>query len=79
MLDYPALPVAGDYESLARVMPEMKAVILAIRKSRTYKLLKGIKPAEKMKYLRNPVELWARAFAQYVAWRSGFSPQGRAR
>lgn len=73
MLDYRGLPVAGDYESRTRVTDEMKAVIRAIRQSPTYKRLGKLKPAKARKYFRSPIELWARAFAQWVAWRSGSS------
>ena len=74
MLRLPGAAGSGRLrESLARVTPEMKAVIKAIRKSRTYKLLGNLKPLERRRYFRNPTELWARAFAQYAAWRSGSS------
>ena len=51
----------------------MKAVIRAIRQSPTYKLLGSIRPRRQRSYWRHASELWARAYAQYIAWRSGSS------
>ena len=73
MLDYAALPGNGLYESEKRTTAEMKAVIKALRASPTYKLLGQIRPLKTRRYYRSSAELWARAYAQYVAWRSGSS------
>ena len=45
----------------------MQAVMQAIRQSKRYALLQGDP------YLTHEAELWARAYAQYIAWRSGSS------
>ena len=44
----------------------MQAVMQAIRQSKRYALLQQLGDA----YLTQPAELWARAYAQYIAWRS---------
>lgn len=55
-------------ESEAETTPEMRAVMAAIRRSPTYREIPitGGPPATSN-------EVWARAYAQYLAWRSGSS------
>ena len=57
-----------NWESAAQRTPEVRAVMQAIRKSKTYSLL----PDDDLHW-RYPWELWSRAYAQYIAWRSGSS------
>ena len=57
----------NDFESKKESTRTMRAVMKAIRKSKRYALLQGDP------YLTNEAELWARAYAQYIAWRSGSS------
>ena len=57
----------GDWESYAQQTPEMQAVMNAICESGTYDIL----PVDS--HRRWPWELWGRAYAQYIAWRSGSS------
>ena len=59
----------GEWESSAQRSPEMKAVIDAILKSPTY----GLLPKGEPDFREWPWELWGRAYAQYIAWRSGSS------
>jgi len=54
-----------DHETVQEQTPEMWAVMEAIRHSPTYLSLNP--------YLKNKRELWARAYSQYIAWRSGSS------
>ena len=57
-----------DWESSAQRTPEMRAVMQAIRQSGRAALLRAEDP-----YWLWPWELWSRAYAQYIAWRSGSS------
>lgn len=54
------------WESSTETTAEMRDAMKAIRASPTYALLAD-------PYLRSPWELWARAYAQYVAWKGGSS------
>ena len=54
-------------ESEKQSTPTMQAVMKAIQQSKRYALLQG------NSYLTREAELWARAYAQYIAWRSGSS------
>ena len=58
----------SDWESATESTAEVRAVMDAIRASGTYALLGNSSP-----YFRDPCELWARAYAQHAAWRSGSS------
>ena len=71
-LDHSGLSKKGvtdsdDLESKKESTPTMQAVMQAIRASKRYALLQGDP------YLTHEAELWARAYAQYIAWRSGSS------
>ncbi|MDD9987611.1 MAG: hypothetical protein OXQ31_15155 [Spirochaetaceae bacterium] len=55
------------WESYAQRTPEMRAVMRNIRSSYTYGLL------PEGSHLAWPWELWGRAYAQYIAFRSGSS------
>ena len=57
----------NDFESKKESTRTMQAVMKAIRQSPRYALLQG------NSYLTFEAELWARAYAQYIAWRSGSS------
>ena len=52
-------------ETIKQSTPEMRALMAAIRVTPTSGLLR---PKQ-----ANPRELWARAYAQWIAWRSGSS------
>ena len=56
-----------DFESATETTPTMRAVMDAIRASPRHALLQQLHDP----YLLRPWELWARAYAQYIAWRSG--------
>jgi len=71
-LDHSGLSKKGvtdkdDLESKKQSTPTMREVMKAIRQSKRYALLQG------NSYLTHEAELWARAYAQYIAWRSGSS------
>ena len=53
-----------------RNTPELKGWWRAITKSKTYQALSELNDQHAM-YLRNPKELWARSYAQYIARKSG--------
>lgn len=55
-----------DRESVVEQTTEMRDVMAAIRDTPTFRLLST-------PYYWNQRELWARAYAQYIAWRSGSS------
>ena len=57
----------GDRETHKESTRTMQDVMTAIRQSNRHALLQGDP------YLTSPDELWARAYAQYIAWRSGSS------
>ena len=56
-----------DRETVKESTRTMQAVMQAIRQSPRHALLQG------HSYLGSQRELWARAYAQYIAWRSGSS------
>lgn len=53
-----------------RNTPELKNWWQAITKSKAYQALSGLDDRHAV-YLRNPAELWARSYAQYIARKSG--------
>ena len=69
LIDEAGLP--GDArESDRQTLPGMQAVMRAIYATGTYAQLHTL-PDDDSQYLRDPPELFARAYAQYIAWRSG--------
>ena len=55
----------------------MKHLLAVITASKTVKAIPGLPSAQFSQYLQLPQELVARAYAQYIAWKSG-SPTMRA-
>lgn len=73
-LDHSGLSKGGptkssEFESSKESTKTMQELMDVIRKSKRYALLQQRGSA----YLTSNVELWARAYAQYIAWRSGSS------
>lgn len=76
-LDLAALPGAA-YQSRVQSMPEMQELLRAIRDTATWRKLiagytdaRGVEEKASWLYWLLPQELFARAYAQYVAWKSG--------
>ena len=74
-LDNSGLP-GPFFESTKPTFRKMQLLMRAIRRTRTYKTIAATARAggagvTQWKYLRHRNEIFARAYAQYIAWRSG--------
>ncbi|MCY4377369.1 MAG: phage minor head protein [Spirochaetaceae bacterium] len=69
-LDFAGLP-GPTYQSRLGRLPEMKQLLVAIMASATFQTISMLPPSPYRSYLQHPEELFARAYAQYVAWKSG--------
>jgi hypothetical protein len=69
-IDHNGLPGTG-FESVNQSMPEMRRVIDRIRDTDTVRGLSSIQDPKFRRYLQSNEELWARAYSQYIAWKSG--------
>lgn len=69
-IDHNGLPGTG-YESVNRSLPEMRNVFNKIEATDTFRGIAKIGDTKRREYLALDQELWARAYAQYITWKSG--------
>ena len=73
----PLTPGRKNLQSVRQTLPEMRQLLVVIRASATVKAIPSLPNAQFGHYLQLPYELVARAYAQYITWKSG-SPTMRA-
>ncbi len=69
-LDHMGIGTPGEFESKKKD-GILKDVIAAAKKSEAFKNIGLYAPKSKHSYYRSPEEIWARAYAQYIAKKSG--------
>ena len=69
-LDHVGVPGQGFQTTAAQMLPEMADVLTAAVSTPTFQAIQNLSDRRYAGYLSTSKEVWARAYAQWVAWKS---------